>query len=301
MKKAPAISRRTKIKHRWGILFSTPAMIFIAAFMLLPIICVFVLAFTSWDGITDISFIGFENFTNIFKDKEFVTSILNNFKFMLYGVPIWTITPLVIAALLYEEIKGFSLFRTAFLFPTVLSASIIGIIFKTLFSMRGPINTMLKAAGLDFLALDWLATGNTAIPLIVSIINWAGFGSAVLIFLSAMSSIDNALYESAMIDGAGWWKRFFKITLPVIQNVIFFVIILNVIASFTSLFNYIFVMTNGGPGYETSVMEFLIYTKAFRSNQMGYACALAVIMFIIIAILTAIFLMIQRKSDKMHD
>lgn len=292
-------TRRTKMKHRWGIAFSLPAVVFIVAFMVLSIIAVFFLAFTSWDGISKIEIVGVQNFVKIFQDHEFKTSIMNNFKFMFWGVPIWTITPLIVAVLLFEEIKGFKIFRTAFLFPTVLSASVVGIVFKAFFSYRGPINAMLKSVGLDFLALDWLASSSTAIPLITSIINWAGFGSATLIFLAGMASIDNSVYESAMLDGAGWWTKLFKITLPMIHNVTFFVIILNVIASFTSLFNYVFVMTNGGPGYQTSVMEFIIYTKAFRSNKMGYACALSLIMFLVIAVFTAVITVINKKTDTM--
>lgn len=301
MKEGAKRSHRIILRQRWGILFSVPAIVFLTAFMAVPILCVFILSFTSWDGMSEIQFIGIRNFIQIFQDDEFKTSILNNFKFLLIGVPLWTMTPLIIATLLYEEIKGFKIFRTAFLFPTVLSASIIGIIFKAFFSFRGPVNEILKAFGLDFLALDWFASGDTAIPLIALIINWAGFGSATLIFLSAMSSIDNSVYESAMIDGAGWWTRFFKITLPMINNVTVFVIILNIISAFTSLFNYIFVMTNGGPGYETSVLEFIIYTKAFRSNQMGYACALAVVMFAVIAFLSFATLMISRRKDSMQN
>lgn len=293
----PKTSRYIAMKQRWGRIFVAPAMVFIVCFMLIPIISVFFLSFTSWDGISAVQFIGLANYGQIAADRSFWAVIQNNFVFMLLGTPIWTVTPLILAALLYEEIKGFSFFRTIFLFPTVLSASIVGIIFKSFFSFQGPMNTILRAMGLDGLAIDWFASGSTAIPLIVGIMNWAGFGSVVLIFLSAMSSIDPSVYESAVLDGAGWWTRFFKITLPMIYNVTMFVVVLNIISSFTSLFNYIFVMTNGGPGYETTVMEFLIYTKAFRSNQFGYACALAVILFVIVAVLSAVSLYFSRKGD----
>lgn len=299
MKVSNGVTRRTKRQHRWGIVFSLPSELFLISFMIIPIICAFALALTSWDGIGKIEFVGLQNFIQIFKDGTFYKAILNNFKFMLLGVPVWTITPLIIAALLYEEIKGFSFFRSVYLFPTVLSASIIGIIFKTLFSLRGPVNAIISAIIPGFQAVDWLGAAGTSIPLIVMVINWAGFGSAVLIFLSAMASIDESLYESARLDGAGWWARFFYITIPMIHEVLIFSIVLNVIDSFTKLFNYIFVMTNGGPGYETYVMELLIYNKAFTANQMGYACALAVVMFAVVMVLVGLFKVIGNKTRKL--
>lgn len=291
--------RYHQMKRRWGKIFVAPALAFIIAFMLIPIISVFALSVTSWDGLGEIKFNGLANFQSIFADKNFWQVLKNNFIFMFIGTPIWTVTPLVIAALLYEEIKGFSFFRSVFLFPTVLSASVVGIIFKSFFSLNGPINTLFKNIGLESLAIDWLGKGSTSIPLIVNIINWAGFGSATLIFLAGMSAIDPSVHESALLDGAGWWTRFFKITLPMIFNVAMFVIILNVISSFTSLFNYVFVMTNGGPGYESTVMEFLIYLKAFRSNQFGYACALSVILFVVIMTISGVLQSFNRRSDWM--
>ena len=298
---APAAGsgRYYRMKRRWGKIFVTPAVIFLLALMLLPIVSVFILAFTSWDGMSEINFIGVSNFQSIFSDENFWQVLKNNFIFMFIGTPVWTITPLVVAALIYSGIKGAGFFRSVFLFPTVLATSVIGIVFKAFFGLSGPMNELFKLIGLDFLAINWLGSGSTAIPLIVMIINWAGFGSATLIFLAGMSSIDPEVYESALLDGAGWWTRFFRITLPMIFNVTMFVIILNVIASFTSLFNYVFTMTNGGPGYETTVMEYLIYLSAFRSNRFGYACALSVILFVVIMVISIVLQSFNKRRDWM--
>ena len=298
---AKSANRYYSMKIRWGKIFVAPALVFVVFFMLVPIISVFVLSLTSWRGMGAIEFIRFDNYTAIFHERDFWMVIKNNFVFMFLGTPLWTIFPLIVAALLYEEIKGFSFFRTVYLFPSVLSASIIGIIFKSFFSYSGPINSLLRQIGLSVLAIDWFASGSSAIPLIVNVINWAGFGSAMLIFLAGMSSIDPSVYESAHLDGAGWWTRFFRITLPMIRNVTMFVVILNVISSFTSLFTYVFVMTNGGPGYETTVMEFLIYLKAFRSNQFGFACALSVILFCVVMIISLALLYTSNKGNEWKD
>lgn len=297
----PAASkgRYYRMRKRWGKIFVAPAVVFLLLFMLVPIVSVFALSFTSWDGMSSINFIGISNFTDIFADQNFWQVIKNNFIFMFIGTPVWTITPLIVAALLYSGIKGAGFFRSTFLFPTVLATSVLGIVFKSFFGLNGPMNALFKAMGLDFLAINWLGSGTTSIPLIIMIINWAGFGSATLIFLAGMSSIEPSVYESALLDGAGWWTRFFKITLPMIFNVTMFVIILNVIASFTSLFNYVFTMTNGGPGYETTVMEYLVYLKAFRSNQFGYACALSVILFVVIMVISTVLQSFNKRRDWM--
>lgn len=285
----------------WGIVFVTPILLFLAAFMAYPIISVFIYSFTSWDGIGQMKFIGLENFTKIFQSKEFWTVIKNNLYFMVIGVPVWTVTPLLVAIFLYEEVKGYKFFRTAFLLPTVLSAVVVGILFRAFFDYHGPINAVFKELGLDFLAIQWLASGKTAIPIIVMAINWAGFGSAVLIFLAGMASVSPSVYESSYLDGANWWQRLFHITIPMINNVTQFVIVLNIISSFTSLFNYVFVITNGGPGYESTVIEFLIYLKAFRSNQLGYACALAVILFFIVLLISKLQMKAFLKPEDWRE
>jgi len=292
-----SIAQNKNTKQKCGILFVLPALILILALMVIPIIVVFVLSFTSWDGIKNINFIGFENYIKILTTSEFWNIIKNNFLFMIIGAPIWTITSLIVAVLLYEEIKGFRLFRTIFLFPSILAASVIGIIFVSFFGLDGPFNQLLNAAGLDFMALYWFGSAKTSIPMIITMINWASFGTSALIFISGMSSIDTSVYESAYIDGAKWWTRFFKITIPMIYNVITFVFVLNIISSFTSLFVYVFVTTKGGPGYETTVIEYLIYLKGFTTHEFGYACALSAVVFIIVFAISMIVLALSKRRE----
>ena len=285
----------------WGIIFVSPILLFLAAFMLYPIISVFAYSFTSWDGMHSIKFVGLENYSKIFQSRDFWTVIKNNLYFLVVGVPVWTIFPLVIGIILYEEIKGFNFFRTSFLLPTVLSAAVVGILFRAFFDYNGPINIILRSLGLDFLAIQWLASGTTSIPIIIIAINWAGFGSAVLIFLAGMASISPSIYESSYLDGANWFQRLWYVTLPMINNVTQFVIVLNIISAFTSLFSYVFVVTNGGPGYESTVIEYLIYLKAFRSNQFGYACALAVILFLIVLIISRLQMKAFLKPEDWRE
>lgn len=284
-------------KARWGIAFVTPILIFLLVFMLYPIVSVFRYSLTSWDGISAMHYIGLQNYRDILTSLDFWRVIKNNFIFLILGVPIWTIFPLLIALLLYDDIAGHRFFQTVFLLPTVLSAAIIGVLVRGFFDYEGPINAMLNAIGLHALAIQWLAQGSTSIPIIALTVNWAGFGSAILIFLSGMAAIDPSMYEAVYLDGANWWQRVFYITLPMINNIVQFVIVLNIISAFTALFNYVFVITNGGPGYQSTVIEFLIYLKAFQSNQFGYACALAAILFLIVLIISRLQLSVTKQED----
>lgn len=278
-------------------MFVLPSCLFVAVMMLLPIIAVFILSVTSWDGFSGGAFVGLANYKHILMSEDFWTVLKNNIVFMLVGAPLWTITPLIVAVLMYEEIKGFKFFRGAFLLPSVLATSVIGIMFTSFFSMNGPVNTVLTAIGLEGLALNWFGSASTAIPMLIFIVNWAGFGAASLIILSGMSSIDTSVYDSALIDGAQWWTRLFKITLPMIYDVVFFVFNLNIISSFTSMFAYVFVTTKGGPGYSTNVIEYFIYLKAFTTNEFGYACALSVFLFLFVFCVSTIVMSVKKRFD----
>ncbi|MBJ6361491.1 carbohydrate ABC transporter permease [Paenibacillus sp. GCM10012307] len=285
MRKNEAAVRRPA-EARWGYVFIAPILLFLLIFLVFPIVQVAYYSLTSWDGRGAASWVGLQNYVELFRSKEFWTVLKNNLYFLLVGVPVWTIFPLLIAVLLHEEVKGWKFFKSAFFFPSVLSTAVVGVLFTAFLNYNGPFNEILRSVGLDALALDWLAQGTTSIPAIILIINWAGFGSAVLIYLAGLSSVPNDVQESAVLDGAGWFRRLFYITIPMIKSVIQLNILLNIIYAFTSLFSYIFVMTSGGPGYESTVIEYLLYRKAFQSNEVGSASALAIIMFAIVFVIS---------------
>lgn len=281
----------------WGYAFVMPALLILTIFMLLPIIQIFFYSVTDWDGSAKASFTGIKNYLDIFKNADFYTVLKNNLIILVLGVPLWTVFPLVIAMILYEEIKGYKFFKTVYFFPSVLSIVIVGTLFKTFFGYVGPVNMILSALGLEEWAPLWLAQGLTSLPIIVLAVNWAGFGSAVLIYLAAMSAIDPSTHEAAQLDGAGWWQKSVFITLPGIKNVVQFTIVLNIIHAFSQMFSYVLVMTNGGPGYESTVLEYFIYLKGFKAGDMGYASALSVILFGMVCIINVIQSRIGREKE----
>lgn len=297
MERKTAVSKLKRAENRFGWFFVAPAAILFIVFMFIPILQVIYYSFTEWDGMSQPVFIGFRNFIELFQSDVFYKCITNNFKFLILGVPLWTFFPLVIAVLLFEEVKGWKFFRSAFFFPTVLSVVVTGTLFKTIFDYNGVVNEMFRSIGLDIFAKEWWATGTSAIPLMVVIMNWVGFGTAMLIYLAGMSNISETVIEASYLDGANWFQRFRYIFLPELKSLIQLQIILNILYCFTSLFGYIYVMTKGGPGYETTVIEYLVYQKAFTSREMGYASALSVVLAIIVSIISLIQFKFFSKKD----
>lgn len=281
-------SKLKRTENKFGWFFVAPATILFLVFMFIPILQVIYYSFTEWDGMSQPVFVGLANFIELFQSDVFYKCITNNFKFLILGVPLWTFFPLVIAVLLFEEVKGWKFFRSAFFFPTVLSVVVTGTLFKTMFDYNGVVNEMFRSIGLDIFAKEWWATGATAIPLMVIIMNWVGFGTAMLIYLAGMSNISESVIEASYLDGANWFQRFRYIFLPELKGLIQLQILLNVLYCFTSLFGYIYVMTKGGPGYETTVIEYLVYQKAFTSREMGYASALSVVLALIVSAISLI-------------
>lgn len=296
---------KPKIKNRinkWetisGWLFVMPAALLFATFTLYPIISVFYYSTTKWTGLSTPEFIGLANFQDILQSEAFYSIISNNFKFLFLGVPLWTFFPLIIATLIFQQVRGWRFFRSAFFFPTVLSVVVTGSLFRSLFQYQGVFNIILRNIGLGFLAKDWWGSGATAIPMLTVIINWVGFGSSMLIYLAGMSNISESVIEASLLDGANWWQRFRHVYLPELKRLIQLNVVLNIMYSFTSLFGYIYTITKGGPGYETTVIEYLIYLKAFTSREMGYASALSVLLGILVACISVIQFVVLRKKEK---
>ncbi len=211
-------------------------------------------------------------------------------------MPLVLFFSLVCAALIYEEVWGWRFFRVVFFMPSVISTVVIGTLFRRLFDYSGPINQILIGLGNE--PIDWLARGSTSMIVIILVLVWSGFGYGMLVLLSAMTAIDPTIFESARLDGANWWQRLRFITIPLIAKVIAFLTVINVIYTFLSLFGLIYVLTNGGPGYETTTLDYFIYQKAFSGFDFGQAAALALMLAVITLILTVIQLRVARFDEE---
>jgi len=272
---------RTKEKV-FGTLAVLPAFLIVVGFMAFPVGFALFISFTKTNGLT-YEWRGLDNYVALFLDPIVHQVFLNNFKFLI-SVPLVIFVALISAILLFERFKGWKFFRVIFFLPNVLSVAVIGLIFRNAFGFDGAVNQFIVALGGE--PIQFFIDPNYSIAIIVLALVWSGFGYQSLLLLAGLTSINPAVFEAAAIDGAGWWRRLWYITLPNIRRVLGFVFIINVLYTFSSLFGFVFVITSGGPGYETTTIDYLVFLKAFSSSNLGSGAALAVMLFLFIGVLT---------------
>lgn len=288
----PAAWRRRE--RRIGLAAAAPAFLVVVGFMIYPVLFALYISFNKTDG-QDFNWVWLNNYVNILGDPLVHQVFFNNLKFLI-SVPLVVFFSVIVSVLLFEKIRGWRFFRLVYFLPNVLSIVVVGVMFKTIFGYNGAVNSAIVALGGD--RITFFTDGNLAIWVIVTALVWSGFGYQSLLILSGLSSIDSAVFEAAALDGAGWWRRLFSITLPNIRRELGFVFIINVLYTFTSLFGFIFVMTAGGPGYDTTTIDYLVYLKAFGSENLGPGAALAVLLFLFIGVLTVVQNRVFRIQDE---
>ena len=284
-------------KQRAAYLFLLPKMILFTAFILIPVIWAFVISFQEF-GIFDSEWVGFDNFAKTLQSDVFMTALLNTMKYTLFTVPANVIIALVLASLIHPLGKwSQSFFRGAFYLPTVTSMVIIAMVWRWVYNYRyGLFNYALDFMGIP--AQDWLNQTSTAMwaLIIMSILIPPGVG--IIMYLAAMGSIPESLYESAKMDGASGLQRWWKITVPLLKPTTLYLMMLSLIGSF-QVFTQIILMTGGGPGGATETLVSLIYKTAFRDMEFGLASAQAIILFIITLIFGIIqYRLMYRKSEE---
>jgi len=290
-RKPGGIRRRDRIV---GLLAVLPALIIVVGFMAFPVAFALFISFTKTNGLT-YEWRWFDNYIALLNDPIVHQVFLNNLKFLI-SVPLVISVALIVSVLLFERVRGWKFFRVIFFLPNVLSVAVIGIMFRSAFGFYGGVNQALGAFGVE--PILFFTNGTTAIAIIILALVWAGFGFQSLLLLAGLTSINPAVFEAAAIDGAGWWKRLWYITLPNIRRVLGFVFIINVLYTFSGLFGFVFVMTAGGPGFDTTTIDYLVFLRAFSSTNLGSGAALAVILFLFIGILTLIQTRVFKLGDK---
>lgn len=275
-----------------GTLAVLPSFIIVAGFMAFPVMFALYISFTKTNGLT-YEWRGLDNYIALLTDPIVHQVFLNNFKFLI-SVPLVIFAALVSSILLFEQFRGWKFFRVIFFLPNVLSVAVIGLIFRNAFGYDGAVNQFLGLFGNE--PVQFFINSNYSIFIIILALVWSGFGYQSLLLLAGLTAINPAVFEAAAIDGAGWWRRLWSITLPNIRKVIGFVFIINILYTFASLFGFIFVITAGGPGYETTTIDFLVYLRAFSSNNLGSGAALAVVLFMFIGLLT----LLQNRVFKLQ-
>lgn len=276
-----------------GYLFLAPNMIGFLVFMVFPLVGSLVLSFYRWNLIQSPEFAGLDNYRQLLKNPLFWQSLKNTAYFSFVGVPLQIILGLFLAILLYNNIKGTEFFRTVYFLPVVSSTVAVSLMWQWLFdSHTGLLNYVLGWFNLG--PVPWLTSPHWAMPSVILVALWKGIGYNMVIFLAALKGVPEHLYESARIDGANRWHQFWNITFPMISPSTFFVTITSVINSF-QVFDVTTVLTAGGPGNATNTLVMMIYQYAFEFFRMGYASAIAYVLFGIVLIFTLIQLYASKK------
>ncbi|MDF2964360.1 MAG: yesP9 [Paenibacillus sp.] len=273
-------------EYSLGYLFILPWLVGFMAFMLWPFVHSFYLTLTDYHFSPKYSFVGLDNFRELFGgDDRFHKSLWVTTKFVFLSVPLKLAFALLIAMILSKGIAGLSVYRTVYYLPSIIGGSIaVAIMWMQIFGREGLFNVFLAMFGIK--GKDWIFNPDSALYTIVLLMVWQ-FGSSMLIFLAGLKQVPKEMYEAVSIDGAGRWRKFISITLPLISPVIFFNLVMQTIQTFQT-FTQGYVITKGGPVDETLFMVIYIYQTAFSSLKMGYAQAMSWVLLAIIGAATVI-------------
>lgn len=301
MLKGNVMKRAYSIQHREqkdALILTAPLLILMLLFTVYPVLSNFYYSMTEWKGFGTAEWVGFRNYIRAFSDQKFWHS-LRNLGVMILYIPAGVFIPLVLAAVLRDGLKGWKFFRAVIYLPTILGYVILGTLFSIILSQTGPMIEILTKLGIeDANTINVLGKSSTAIHVVASLfVIFTKLGFGTIYFLAAMSSINTSLFDAAKIDGAGWWRRFFSISLPSISFAIQFFLVLQFIEVFARMYSFIYTLTYGGPGFATYTLEFGIYRQGFQAFKMGYASSWAVILFFCCSIIAAFQIHIIRKGE----
>jgi multiple sugar transport system permease protein len=286
---------RKRSDYFWAYLMIAPTMLGLFIFYLWPIIQTFYFSFTEWGAFGQFEWTGLDNYKRLLEDTNLLKSFKNTGIYIIFTVPIGIFLSILVAVLLNQNIRGKSVYRTLYFLPVITMPAAIAMVWKWLYnSDYGLLNYLLSLIGIK--GPQWVSDPKIALYSIIVVAIWSGIGYNMVIFLSGLQGIPKTYYEAAEIDGASPIRVFFKITLPLLSPIIFFVSIMSFIGAF-QVFDLIFMMIGKSSTAleNTQSIVYLFYQHAFVLNDKGYAAAIAVLLLIVILIITAIQMVLQKK------
>ena len=282
------------------LLLVVPPLAFYTVFVMVPTLGAIAISLTRWKGIawSQMEFVGLQNYAAIFTDGRFWQALLNNFWFVLGTLLVQVPLALSIAIILDLKPRFSGFFSGVFLLPRAMAFVVIALLFRFFFApafLNGLINVLLSSVGLEALNRNWLNEATTAMPSLVSVHIWRDFGFMMFLFLAGLSTIPTQLYDAAKIDGASMGQVIWHVSLPMLREIGIVATTMSIIAALR-VFEYVFVMTGGGPYFQTEVVMTYLYKKAFSSLQLGYANAGTTIFIVILLIMTVAYLRLTKAS-----
>lgn len=274
--------------------FLFPNIVGFMIFTFVPAFASLLLSFYDWNGFGAFRFVGFENFTRMWNDENFTVALMNTLLYSVLYVPFTLFFALLISIALNKGVRGVKWFRTAVFMPYITATIAVAVVWQLLLNpSKGPINGFLTFVGIAH-PPGWLIDPDWAMVSVSMISIWQSVGYYMVFFLAGLQGIPSHLYEAAEIDGAGVWRKFVSVTVPMLSPVIFFTLIIAIINSF-KVFDFVYILTQGGPGRSTNVLVYDIYNTGFKQFEFGYASAKAYILFAIVIVITLVQFRSQKK------
>lgn len=286
---------RRRRRALWPYGFVAPAIAVLALVFAYPIVEVVRYSFYAGSPGEAMTYVGTANYRNVVADPVFRHSVLNNVK-LLATVPVMTALALAIALLLNSGIRGWRQFRAIVFLPYILPAAAVGLTFSYLLQRNGVVNQLLHDLGLGALAPDWLGSTRWVVPSIGGVIIWQQLGFGVVVFTAALLALPAEVSEAARLDGATSWQLQRLVLIPQIRGIVEFFVVLEAITVLSQVFNYVYVLTGGGPGNASSVMEFYIWKNGFSLGSVGVASTVAVMLLGIAGVLIFIYTRLRSRE-----
>jgi multiple sugar transport system permease protein len=287
-------------RHRFGhtgtaLAMIAPAALFFAIFVLYPVANAFWVSLTSWDLVSAPRFVGLKNYWLLLEDDDFKSSLLISLTYTFGTLAFELPLSLLLATLLDRRVRGRGFYQAVIFTPVVLSVVAVSMIWRAVFAPVGGLY-LIFTGPFGVTNLQWLNSATLAMPALIIVAVWKNVGYYMVVFLAGLQTIPRSLYEAARLDGAGSWRVFRAISLPLLRPYFLFVVVVSIIRTMQS-FSAVYTLTDGGPAGATKVLPYLIYENAFSFNRMGYASAMAVVMFCGLLGLTAIqFRLLRDRS-----
>jgi multiple sugar transport system permease protein len=294
-------SKRGSLLYRdsfWAIIMLLPNLIGFMMFLFIPIVAAFVLSFMEYDVISPMKFIGLKNYIEMFHDPIVAETLRNTVVYTVITVPVGMALSLILALALDQNIAGRRIFRAVYFLPSITSMVAVAVVWQWIYNPEfGLLNYLLSLFGID--GPSWLSSSKTSLLSIAIVGIWKGMGYNMLLFLAGLQGISTSYYEAAKLDGANAFQEFFYVTFPMLRPTTFFIFIMSIIGSF-QVFDSVMLMTGGEPGRSSSVLVHYLYQNAFEYFRMGYACAIAYLLFFIVVTLTLINLRMEKSTMSMY-
>ena len=279
--------------------FLLPALLILGLTVFYPALQAFYLSFTryEYDLTQPPQWVGLANFRRLGTDPIFWQTLWNTVLYLIGVVPILVVTPLVLAILVNQQLRGMHWFRAAYYTPVVISMVVAGIAWKWLYAQNGLLNSLLKQLGIATSGIPWLTSPKFAIFSVMAVTVWKGLGYYMVIYLAGLQSIPAELYEAAAIDGSDGWRKHWDITVPLMRPYLVLVAVISAISA-TKVFEEIYIMTQGGPRNSSKTIVYYLYEQGFRNLEMSYACTIGLVLFLGILILSILNLKLSELQSR---